>query len=140
MGKSQLPVLLLDPEHQPPQSLDLTPIHEELQQTQETDPPVETLEQWVNVRKDHADRCGFILVIDEKNQVRIREGHYILLNVPHLIVAQGDETPVAGPGVIVYLPDQGKLGVLFFWTKAPDVDPFFAGIRSARRSIHSGSR
>src|SRR4030043_2123422 len=124
-GESQLSVLLLDPEHQQPQSVDLPPIHEELQQTHQTDPPVETLEQWVNVRKDHAERCGFILIIDEENHVRIQEFHYVLLNVPHLIITQGDETPITRPGGIIYLPDQSKLRVRILWTREPDVNTSF---------------
>src|SRR5208283_4837323 len=126
-GEAQLPELLLDPEHQQPQSVDLPPIHEELKQTQETDPPVEALEHWVNVRKDHAARCGFILIIDEENHVRIREFHYIFLDVPHLIVAQGDETPVTRPGVIIYLPDQIKLRVKILWVRTPDMNTSFLG-------------
>src|SRR4030043_1213818 len=126
-GESQLSVLLLDPEHQQAQSVDLTPIHEELQQTHQTDPPVETLEQWTNVRKDHAERCGFILIIDEENHVRIQEFHYVLLNVPHLLIAQGNETPVTRPGGIIYLPDQSKLRVCILWTREPDVNTSFLG-------------
>src|SRR4030043_1331815 len=126
-GESQLSVLLLDPEHQQPQSVDLPPIHEELQQTHQTDAPVETLEQRVNVRKDHAGRCGVILIIDEENHVRIREFHHVLLNVPHLIIAQGDETPVTSPGYIVYLLDQSKLRVRILWTRGPDVNTSFLG-------------
>jgi hypothetical protein len=61
----------------------------------------------------------------KKDQVRIREFHHVLLNVPHLIIAQGDETPVTGPGVIVNLPDQRNSASWFFGTEGPDVDPFF---------------
>src|SRR5665647_832479 len=75
-GDSQLPVLVLDPEHQTTQSVNLPAIEEHLQQTQQADPPVETLEQWVDVREDYANRRGFVLVIDEKSQVGIREGHH----------------------------------------------------------------
>lgn len=50
----------LTPEDQAPQSPDLPPIPEELQQTQQTDPSVQTLEQRVDVEKDHAGRRGFI--------------------------------------------------------------------------------
>src|SRR4030067_920860 len=106
-----------------------------LQQPQQADPPVETLEQWVDVGKDYADRRWFVLVIDEESQVGIREGHHALLNVPHLPITQGDETPVGGPGVIVDLLDPGKLGVLLLGTKGPDVDAFFPGDASSH-TIH----
>src|SRR4030067_3708634 len=42
-GDSQLPVLVLDPEHKTPQSGDLPAIEEHLQQTQQADPSVETV-------------------------------------------------------------------------------------------------
>src|SRR4030067_1109834 len=134
-GDFQLPVLFLDPEPQSPQSVDLPAIVEHLQQTQQADPSVETLEQWVDVGEDYADRRWFVLVIDEESQVGIREGHHALLNVPHLPIAQGDETPVGGPGVIVDLLDPGKLGVLLLGTKRPDVDAFFPGYPSSQ-TIH----
>src|SRR5208337_1199089 len=126
-GDSQLPVLFLDSEHQTTQSGDLPAIEERLQQTQQADPPVETLEQWVDVGEDYTDRRWFVLVIDEESQVGIREGHHALLNVLHLLIAKGNETPVSGPGVIVDLLDEGKLGVLILGTKGPDADAFFSG-------------
>src|SRR3972149_3015286 len=98
-GDSQLPVLVLDPEHQTPQSGDLPAIVEHLQQTQQADPSVETLEQWVDVGEDYADRRWFGLVIAGESQAGIRDWPPALLNVPHLPIAQGDETPVGGPGV-----------------------------------------
>ena len=58
MGSPQLSELLLDPEHQQPQSVDLPPIHEELQQTRQTTPPVETLEQWVESGKITQNAAG----------------------------------------------------------------------------------
>src|SRR5674476_377832 len=90
-GDSQLSVLLLDPEHQQPQSVDLPAIEERLQQTQQADPSVETLEQWVDVGEDYTDRRWFVLIIDEESQVGIREAHHALLNVSHLLIAQGDD-------------------------------------------------
>src|SRR4030066_800841 len=71
-GDSQLPVLVLDPEHQTPQSGDRPAIEENIQQPQQTDPPVETLAQWVDVGKDYADRRWFVLVIVEASAVGIR--------------------------------------------------------------------
>src|SRR4030042_5593520 len=134
-GHSQLSVLALDPEHQTPQSGDLPAIEEHLQQTKQADPPVETLEQWVDVGKDYADRRWFVLVIDEESQVGIREGHHALMNLQPLPLAQGDDTPVGGPGVIVDLLDPGNLGVLILETKSPDVDAFFPGDPSSQ-TIH----
>ena len=134
-GDSQLPVLLLDPEHQTPQSGDLPAIEEHLQQTQQADPPVETLEQRIDVGKDDADRRGFVLVIDEESQVGIREGHHALLHVPHLLIAQGNEAPVGGPGIIVDILDPGKLGIRILETKGADLNAFFSGYPS-RQTIH----
>src|SRR5208337_227540 len=88
-GQSQLSVLLLDPEEQTPQSGDLPPIYEDLQQTLQADAPVETLEQRVDVGQDHADPCGFILIIDEESQVRVPDFHHVLSHLQCLIVTQG---------------------------------------------------
>ena len=87
-------ILLLDPEHQQPQSLDFPPINERLEQPDQADPAVEAFEQRVDVRKDHADRRRFIIIIDEEHQSRVGKGLHIFLNFPHLVFGQGDETPV----------------------------------------------
>jgi len=99
--------------------------------------PLRRLSIGLDVRKDHAGRCRFTVIEMKKTSSGSRIGITLLLNVPHLIIGQGDETPVTRPGVIEYLLDQIKLRVHFLWTKAPDVDPSSFGDRSARRSIHS---
>lgn len=96
-GEPQLPIFLFDPEDQAPQSRDLPPVQDPFQQAQETDVPVESLEQRVDVGEYHADRRGVILIVNEERKVRIREGHYVLLNVTHLVIAERDEAPVVGP-------------------------------------------
>jgi len=86
---------------------------------------VKAFEQRVDVRKDDADRRGFIIIIHEEHQTRVCKGLHTFLNVPHLISSQGDKTPVAGPGVIIYLPDQVELSIHFLRINVPDADTFF---------------
>jgi len=66
MGSPQLSIILLDPKHQQPQSPDLPPMDEHLEQPERADPAIKTFEQRVDIRKDHANCCWFIIVIHEK--------------------------------------------------------------------------
>src|SRR5208337_1739862 len=59
--------------------------------------------------EEQTPQSGDLPPIYEESQVRVPDFHHVLSHLQCLIVTQGDVAPVAGPAVVVYLPDQSKL-------------------------------